>query len=378
MYQDFLITSVEKGHQIDTIYTDLSKAFDSVCHTLLLKKLSEIGISGNYLAWISSYLQDRSQWVEICGSRSGEVFATSGVPQGSHMGPVLFSLFINDVKSCFRSSKILLYADDLKMYGRVQPGGDYLQSDLDRFVYWCSENFLKINVSKCKAISFYKTVNPYNTGYVINGEPVEAVEFINDLGVIFDRNLSFNLHINNITLKGLRLLGFIKRNTKYMTDTRALMCLYNCLVLSILEYCSVIWSPTYDVHKNRLERVQNKFIRYLLFKHHFPSFGVPYETRLLLCGMKSLETRRRNALFLFLFKLLNNEIKCDTLLQLVSFQVPVRQTRQQQLFHVRLHRTNYGLTAFVDRMLMNYNRFYADCDIFRFKLPRIKFLIAQK
>ena len=211
VYQDFLITSVEKGHQIDTIYTDLSKAFDSVCHTLLLKKLSEIGISGNYLAWISSYLQDRSQWVEICGSRSGEVLATSGVPQGSHMGPVLFSLFINDVKSCFRSSKILLYADDLKMYGRVQPGGDYLQSDLDRFVYWCSENFLKINVAKCKAISFYKTVNPYNTGYVINGEPVQAV---------FDRNLSFNLHINNITLKGLRLLGFIKRNTKYMTDIR--------------------------------------------------------------------------------------------------------------------------------------------------------------
>ena len=116
----------------------------------------------------------------------------------------------------------------------------------------------------------------------------------------------------------------------------------------------------------------------MLFKHHFPSLGVPYQTRLLLCGMKSLETRPRNALFLLLFKLLNNEIKCDTLVQLVSFQVPVRQTRQQQLFHVRLHRTNYGLTAFVDRMLMNYNRFYADCDIFRFKLPRIKFLIAQK
>ena len=114
----------------------------------------------------------------------------------------------------------------------------------------------------------------------------------------------------------------------------------------------------------------------MLFKHHFPSFGVPYETRLLLCGIKSLETRRRNALFLFLFKLLNNEIKCDTLLQLVSFRVPVRPTRQQQLFHVSLHRTNYGLPAFVDRMLVNYNRFYADCEIFRFKLPRIKFLIV--
>ena len=372
VYQDFLISSLEAGYQVDCIYTDLSKAFDSVCHPLLLKKLSEIGFAGNYLSWIKSYLCDRRQCVEVCGTLSREVLATSGVPQGSHIGPVLFLLFINDVMCCFQSSHVLLYADDLKFYKVVDACSSGLQSDLDNFAYWCSSNFLNINVSKCKHISFYRLKNPTILTYAITNASIETVDSINDLGVTFDRHLSFNQHVDNVVPKAFRLLGFIKRNTKHINDTKAIMCLYNCLVRSVLEYASVIWTPSYTIHKDRLERVQSKFTKYLLYKHRFPLADLTYETRLMLCGMKSLEQRRKDALLLFTYKLFNNLIDCDGLLDHVSFLAPARRTRQQQLFHEDHHRTNYGLTAFTCRLARNYNLFYSDCDIFSCSLSNIK------
>lgn len=371
VYQNFLITSAEVGHQVDSIYTDLAKAFDSVCHTLLLKKLSDIGISGKYLAWIRSYLEDRTQRVEVCGYSSKDVKVTSGVPQGSHLGPVLFLLFINDVSYCFHSSHFLLYADDLKFYN-VRNSANPLQPDLDRFASWCSSNLLEINISKCKSITFHKSTSPHLPTYMIGGQQIDNVEFITDLGVTFDQKLTFRMHIDNIVVKSCRLLGFIKRNTKYINDTKALTCLYNSLVRSTLEYCSVIWTPNYNIHINRLENVQNKFLKYLLYKHHFPTLGTPYETRLLLCGMRSLEQRRKQALLIFLYKILNNEIDCSTLLESILLLVPIRRTRQQQLFYEHPHRTNYGFTAFADRMIHNYNRNYRECDLFNCSLMSIK------
>lgn len=372
VYQDFLVSSVEAGKQVDVIYTDLSKAFDSVCHPLLLKKLSEIGISGNYLKWVESYLFQRRQRVTVCGSMSSEVSVFSGVPQGSHIGPVLFLLFINDVLSCFKVSRCLLYADDLKFYSTVDSGLSPLQSDLDRLVNWCDSNYLKLNVNKCKTVSFYKTANPITTAYSINNVHLESVSSFNDLGVTFNKDLSFKLHIGNIVLKGLRLLGFIKRNTKHINDTKALLCLYNCLVRSTLEYCSVIWSPCYACHISRIEQVQNKFAKYLLYKYRFPYQNLAYETRLLLCGLESLERRRKEALLFFLFKLLNGITDCDILLDSVLFLAPIRRTRQSQLFFERTHRTNYGLSAFTDRLVNNYNMFFPDLDIFHLNLHTLK------
>ena len=378
LYQSFLISSLEAGQQVDCIYTDLSKAFDSVCHPLLIKKLSEIGFSGSYLSWIRSYLDNRRQSVEVCGKTSREVLVTSGVPQGSHIGPMLFLLFINDVTTCFKYSKVLMYADDLKFYNVVDASSNGLQSDLDNFVSWSSCNLLNINVSKCKSISFYRLKDPTATTYTIQNDSIEAVNSINDLGVIFDRQLSFSLHVESIVLKAFRLLGFIKRNTKYINDTKAIMCLYNCLVRSILEYCSVVWAPSYAVHRNRLERVQNKFCKYLLYKHRFPCSDLTHEVRLMLCGIKSLEQRRKDALFMFIYKLFTNRIDCSSLLGQISLLVPLRLTRQQQLFHEAYHRTNYGQSACIDRLARNYNVFYSDCDIFSSSLTGIKSLILFK
>lgn len=377
VYQNFLISSIEAGYQVDSVYTDISKAFDSVCHSLLIKKLSEIGVSGSYIKLIESYLSLRRQRVIVCGSFSRYISVTSGVPQGSHLGPVLFILFINDVISCFRSSQCLLYADDLKLFSTAGPGSVGLQSDLDRFVIWCESNYLSINISKCRSISFYKRRNPLGNTYTIGNTTIERVSSINDLGIIFDTDLTFNSHIDSIVLKGFRMLGFIKRNSKHITDTKAITCLYNCLVRSLLEYCSVIWAPRYDCHIQRVERVQSKFLKYLLYKFHFPHSNIPYDTRLQLCGVNSLECRRRKAYLLFLHKLLNGGIDCTSLLNLIMFLVPTRRTRQTQLFYEQYHRTNYGFNAFVDRLLQNYNKFFPYCDIFSQSLDSVKRMLRD-
>ena len=147
-------------------------------------------------------------------------------------------------------------------------------------------------------------------------------------------------------------------------DINTLKIPYNSLVRSILEYCSIVWSPYYDNQKARIERVQTKFAKYILFKHHFPYQDLTHNTRLLLCGLKSLEQRRRDTALLFLHKLIRGDVDCTELLKRVLFSVPVRRTRHPRLFFERRHRNNYELNVFIDRLLHNYNRFFSDVDIF--------------
>lgn len=128
----------------------------------------------------------------------------------------------------------------------------------------------------------------------------------------------------------------------------------------------------YQCHIDSLEKVQNKFTKYLLFKFHFPYQNLSYETRLLLCGLQTLENRRRKALLIFLYRLLGGLIDCENLLRAVSFHVPSRRTRQFQLFFERTHRTNYGRSAFIDRLVNNFNVYFFDCDIFHSTLYALK------
>ena len=374
VYQDFLVRSVESGHQVDSIYTDLAKAFDSVCHELLVRKLECLGVGGPYLTWLRSYLSSRSQCVKLFGVSSAEISVTSGVPQGSHLGPILFLLFVNDIVNNFNFCRCLLYADDLKFFATVSSLSEcrQVQYELNSLVDWCNCNFLKLNVKKCKVMRFFKLNSPVIYSYNIDNLKLEEVILINDLGIIFDKYLSFNMHIDNIVVKSFRMLGFIKRNCRHIEDTKAILTLYNSLVRSILEYGPVIWAPTYQCHIDRLERVQAKFVKFLLYKYRFPYENVSHEIRLLLVGLSSLETRRRNSYLFFLYKLIKGSIDCESLLSKLNFRIPGRHTRLLQLFIVAPHRTNYGFRAFTDRLTNNYNLHFSNVDIFCNSLASLK------
>ena len=139
---NFVFHAFSCRHQTDVIYTDFSKAFDTVSHNLLLFKLDLIGFPPKLLSWISSYLTGRTQRVKFNDFTSRMISVTSGVPQGSHLGPILFILYLNDLPSIVKFSKILMYADDVKLFLSIGNTSDcsLLQDDLNRLSEWCIVN----------------------------------------------------------------------------------------------------------------------------------------------------------------------------------------------------------------------------------------------
>jgi hypothetical protein len=248
VYTTYLCNSFDCRGQVDTVYTDFSKAFDRVNHLILLAKISHLGIHGSLYRWFASYLLNRSQFVALYGYDSTPFIMTSGVPQGSNLGPLLFLIYINDLLTII-SSECLAFADDLKMYRCVKNNNECkaLQNDVDLVIEWCTLNLMKLNVSKCCVISFTKNKSPIIYDYKVLGCKLERVKIVNDLGVTYDSVLSFRPHYDYICGKANRMLAFIIRNAKPFKDTRSWIILYTTLVRSILEYCSSVWSPIYAI-----------------------------------------------------------------------------------------------------------------------------------
>ena len=266
VFTEYLNNNIEQGLEVDCVFTDMSKAFDKVCINLLISKLDKLGFGNSVLSWMHSYLTHRTQHVVINNVTSHAIYPNSGVPQGSHLGPVLFSIYINDVKSVIFNSKFLLYADDLKIYKTISSNDDQLklQEDLYRLERWCKVNHLELNISKCKAIRFSKKSDYQLPNYVISEVNLKSVKTFCDLGVTVDYQLNFNTHVNALLSKANRTLGIIKRRCAEFSNLRTVTVLYNAYVRPILEYCSVIWSPHFNIHIDRLEAVQRRFVKFVV------------------------------------------------------------------------------------------------------------------
>lgn len=265
-FTQFALAELESGNQVDVVYTDFSKAFDRLRHDHLIWKLSEIGVHSSMLSWIRSYLQGRLQYVRLAGWESERFCVTSGVPQGSHLGPLLFNLFLNDVFSIFSHCNALAYADDLKLYCSVRTVRDAvgLQRDLDSLSSWCQRNGLFLNIKKCKVVSFHRKTSPMIFDYNLADETLERVNVVRDLGVLFDEKIQFSKHIDAVISKSYSMLGFMKRICSEFEDPEVLKTIYCAIVRSHLEYSSVLWTPNYAVHISRIESIQKKFVLYAL------------------------------------------------------------------------------------------------------------------
>nr|CAI5852317.1 unnamed protein product [Callosobruchus analis] len=243
-YKTDLLEALEKGHQVDAIYTDFSKAFDRVNFDILLSKLSALGFSHDSVLWLRSFLIGRTQSVKIGGHISDKFNVTSGVPQGSHCAPILFTLFVNDISDVMSYSKAIMFADDLKIYRTIKDVGDSagIQNDLDALWQWTQRNHLYLNIEKCFCISFFKTKRRICTVYSLNNDILTYMSTAKDLGMLFDERLSFVDHICKTSLKAMQMLGFVWRNCKDFS-TNTFRTLYCSLVRPNLEYATVVWSP---------------------------------------------------------------------------------------------------------------------------------------
>jgi hypothetical protein len=375
LFEDALVAALDSNSQADVIYTDFSKAFDKVLHCALLKKLSLYGIAGSMLNWFRSYLTDRYFYVVVNGFASDKFIITSGVPQGSHLGPILFNLFVNDICQCFKYSSVFLYADDLKMLRVIKTKNDVdlLQSDLDRFAEWCVGNGMQVNTNKCSQITFTRKSQPIRSQYFVDGVALNETDSVRDLGVIFDKKITFVSQIDQVVGRASKMLGLVIRNGRAFKNPQTKITLYLSIVRSILEYASVIWRPHYAVHMLRIERIQKRFMWHLTYSQGLTKQLRSYTERLKYFKIPSVSERFEFIDFNFVQKIINNKIDCPQLLEKINFRVPRKYPRKTITpLCPPFYRTVLGANSAIPRLCRIANHHSTHTDLFNVKIRNVK------
>ena len=241
-----LMRNCTAGSQTDLVLLDFLKAFDKVSHQKLLLKLHRYGIRGPTLKWIQAFLSDRTQTVVLENEKSNIVPVTSGVTQGSVLGPILFLIYINDLPDSTKS-KVQLFADDTVIYLAVSSlqAAQILQQDLDHLNKWELEWDMEFNPGECVVIHITRSRTPIPSQSMLHGQVLKTIAGSKYQGVEISSNLSFNSHIQNITTSASRSLGFLRRNIRTQNTARK-MAYKTTLVCPLMEYSSTAWSPYTD------------------------------------------------------------------------------------------------------------------------------------
>ena len=181
-------------------------------------------------------------------------------------------MYINDITDRVKFSSLDLYADDLRIYKKILNPNDCidLQEDINSIFQWSIDNNMDLHTDKCKVMSVGRGNSLFENNYFIHSASLSRVKVVRDLDIFFDLDWSFNSHINFVTSKALKLVGFIKRATFKFKSCLAVTCLYKSLVLPKLLYGSVIWNPYTDAKFSRLEAITKKFLRYASSKTNSP------------------------------------------------------------------------------------------------------------
>ena len=275
----------KKTHSIG-VFIDLRKAFDTVDHRLLCKKLEFYGIRGIAQDWITSYLSNRTQHVNYDGHASDNLEITCGVPQGSILGPQLFILYVNDMCNVSKLLKFILFADDTNIFyshDRLPELVSVLNTELDNMYTWFCVNKLSLNVAKTNYILFGNYRHEQHVALRIKDINIERVEATKFLGVIIDESLSWNNHINSVKSKLAKVSSVIYK-VSHSIDRSSMRTLYCALFLPYIMYCSEIWGNTHKTKLHGIIMLQKIVMRtvygvdrlehtnYLFYDSHFLNF----------------------------------------------------------------------------------------------------------
>ena len=340
---------------IDVAYLDFRKAFDLVSHSHLIYKMSKYGIKDNVLNWVASFLDQRTQRVVIRGTASRPFEVTSGVPQGSVLGPILFLIFINDLPLEV-ISHVSLFADDSKLFTKIvaegnkgrdnHNGTEALQRDLDSVREWALKWKMEFNVDKCKIMHLGLT-NPKHT-YTMGGTNLAVTSEEKDLGVLIDDKLNFRSHIKGIVGKANRVLGLIRIGFECL-DKDIFMNLYPVLVRPHLEYCVQVWSPHFQRDIKLVEGVQRHATKLVPELKH-----LSYEERLKRLGLTTLEERRTRGDLIEMYKIITGKekVKVDKFFHMIPSRGDPELTHNKKIFKKRFN-TNLRGNFFTQRNVDN-------------------------
>ena len=301
-----IIAALEHNKNIDVIYLDFAKAYDKVDHGILIHKVREMGIMGKIGVWLHSFLTNREQSVAVSGVVTQPSVVTSGVPQGSVLGPLLFLIHISDITDHTEHSTVASFADDTRVLREVSSESEaaLLQADLSALYSWADENNMSFNNNKFEHMMYSPSIHNNDAHVYLAQDESHIVtkENIRDLGVTLSCDGNFTTHITNVTKKARSQVGWILRVFK-TRDTLPMMTIYKSLVLPLLEYCCQLWSPWRVGEKQLIESVQRTFTSKIHEVQHLDYWGRLQSLRLF-----SLERRRERYAILYTYKILNGYV----------------------------------------------------------------------
>ena len=260
-----------------SVFLDLSKAFDTLNHDILLTKLRYYGIKGTSLSWFTSYLENRYQYVECNGTSSSLKEIETGVPQGSILGPLLFIIYMNDIHFASENFKFILYADDTTLVSPlcsftlssnsndINQMSSLINFELSKISDWLAVNKLSLNAEKTKYMIFHnyqKVIAENNIPHLtLNGSVIERVTQFNFLGLTINENMNWKSHSSKIANKISRTLGVMNRLKRYL-PMAAMKLMYDSLILSHLQFGITCWGFDW----NRIFKLQKRAMRIMTNK----------------------------------------------------------------------------------------------------------------
>ena len=337
--------AIEKYKHTVGVFLDLSKAFDTIDHKILLYKLNNYGIRGRALEWFRGYLTNRKQFVCINDQCSSMQDVDCGVPQGSLLGPLLFITYINDIRNSSNILSFLLFADDSNvLFSHADPDilVNTLNIELDKLLQWIRANKLSLNLQKTKCMLFSNSIGNLPHNVKLDNTDIEAVTSMKFLGLIIDDKLSWKCHIDSICRTISRNIGIVNK-VKFFLPTSSLLMLYSTLILPYLNYGIIVWGNTYDSYLHRLLLLQKKAMRVICntsWRSHTDVLFV--ENNVL-----KINDLYRYSLGQFMYQLNNNTLpSAFNLIFIKNKTIHKYPTRQSDEFHLPFTRTLLAKSIF--------------------------------
>ena len=315
----------------DVIYLDFTKAFDKISHNKLIQVLSHFKINFKLLNWVKNFLTNRTQQTVVEGVFSNSSPVTSGVPQGSVLGPLFFVLYLESLVKILlnycKDTEIFAYADDLKL---LSSNHLELQNALNLVETWSNEWGLRLQPKKSEHLSFNFYHNPVSSSiFFLGNNGIPLTNTVKDLGITLSNNFKWEPYISKITSKANILSYNIIRS---FTSNNILLYsnLFKTYIRPILEYNTVIWNPHLIVDIKKVELIQRRFTRLICQKTN--TKFTCYQDRLRLMNLESLESRRVRFDLIFMYKILNNIVD-------VSFDEHFKKNLAIQNYNLRGHKS---------------------------------------